>query len=54
LLSEDALQQLYPLREVFNALRWIVRAGVHWRMMPHDLLPRPVVRLVAATPTPAL
>jgi transposase len=27
------------LREVFHGLRWIVRAGAAWRMMPHDLPP---------------
>ncbi len=26
LLPEDALQRRYSLREVFNALRWLVRA----------------------------
>ena len=28
-----------PLREVFNGLRWIARAGALWRMMPNDLPP---------------
>lgn len=28
-----------PAREVFDALRWIVRAGASWRMMPHDFPP---------------
>jgi transposase len=28
---------------VFNGLRWIVRAGAAWRMMPHALLPWPTV-----------
>jgi hypothetical protein len=27
LLPEDAPQRRYPLRDVFNAVRWIVRAG---------------------------
>jgi transposase len=39
LMSEDAPQRDHSLREVFNALRWIVRAGATWRMMPHDLPP---------------
>src|SRR5260370_8038763 len=43
LLAEDASQRRYPLREVFNGLRYIVRTGAHWRMMPHDLPPWPVV-----------
>jgi len=37
LLTEDAPQREHSLREVFNGLRWIVRAGAAWRMMPHDL-----------------
>ena len=43
LLPEDASQRRYPLREVFNGLRYIVKTGAHWRMMPHDLPPWPVV-----------
>jgi transposase len=39
LVREDAPQRAHHLREVFNALRWIVRAGASWRMMPHDLPP---------------
>src|SRR5258708_13262171 len=43
LLSEDALQRCYPLREVFNALRWIVRAGAPWRLLPTNFPPWPTV-----------
>jgi len=32
------------LREVFNALRWLVRAGCSWRMMPHEMPPWWVVQ----------
>ncbi len=39
LLPEDAGQRTYSLREVFNGLRWITRAGAPWRMMPNDLPP---------------
>jgi len=39
LMTEDAPQREYDLREVFNGLRWIVRTGAQWRMMPHDLPP---------------
>src|ERR1700681_1237948 len=39
LMTEDAPQREYRLREVFNGLRWIVRTGAQWRMMPHDLPP---------------
>lgn len=43
LMKEDAPQRQYPLRELFNALRYIVRCGCQWRMMPHDLPPWQVV-----------
>lgn len=43
LLPEDALQRRYPLREVFNAARWIVRAGAPWRLLPTNFPPWPVV-----------
>ena len=39
LMSEDAPQRDYPLREVFNGLRWMVRVGAPWRMLPNDLPP---------------
>jgi transposase len=38
-MTEDAPQREYPLREVFNGLRWIVRTGAQWRWLPHDLPP---------------
>jgi len=43
LMTEAAPQREYPLREVFNGLRWIVRTGAQWRWMPHDLPPWYVV-----------
>jgi transposase len=39
LMDEAAPQRTHNLREVFNALRWIVRTGVPWRMLPHDFPP---------------
>ncbi len=39
LLPEDAPQRDHQLREVFNALKWLVRAGAPWRMLPHDFPP---------------
>jgi transposase len=39
LMREDAPQREYSLREVFNGLRWVIRTGAQWRMMPHDLPP---------------
>jgi transposase len=39
LMTEDAPQRDYSLREVFNGLRWIARTGAQWRMIPNDLPP---------------
>jgi transposase len=39
LMSEAAPQREHSLREVFNGLRWLARAGAGWRLMPHDLPP---------------
>lgn len=39
LLALDAPQRKYPLREMFNALRWIVRAGAPWRLLPTNFPP---------------
>jgi transposase len=36
LISEQALQRKHDLREVYNGLRWLVRTGAQWRMLPHD------------------
>ena len=43
LMAEDAPQRKHDLREVFDAMRYVVRAGEAWRMMPNDLPPWPVV-----------
>ena len=39
----DSEQRQHDLRAVFNALRWLVRTGASWRMMPHDFPPWPAV-----------
>lgn len=39
LMTENAPQRDHSLREVFNGLRYIARAGGAWRLMPHDLPP---------------
>jgi len=39
LMTEDAPQREHSLRDVFHGVRWIVRTGAPWRMMPHDLPP---------------
>jgi transposase len=39
LMNEEAPQREHCLREVFNALRWMVRTGAPWRFLPRDLPP---------------
>jgi len=39
LMIKDAPQRQHDLREVFNAMRWIVRTGSPWRYTPNDLPP---------------
>jgi transposase len=39
LMREDAPQREYPLRELFNALRYMVKTGVTWRYLPNDFPP---------------
>lgn len=39
LLPEGVPQREHSLREAFNGLRYVVRYGVAWRAMPHDLPP---------------
>ena len=39
LMNAEAPQRKYDPREVFNAMRWIVRTGSQWRYMPNDLPP---------------
>ena len=39
LMTEETPQRVHPLRALFNGLRWMVRAGAPWRLMPNDLPP---------------
>src|SRR3954469_18166023 len=39
LMKEDAPQRDHSLRAIFNALRYMVRAGCTWRLLPNDLPP---------------
>jgi transposase len=39
LMTEDAPQRRHDLREVFNAVRWLTRAGAPWRYLPGDFPP---------------
>jgi transposase len=39
LMREDAPQREHDLRELFNALRYVVKTGCQWRFLPHDFPP---------------
>lgn len=43
LMREDAPRRDYRLREIFNALGYLARCGMPWRMLPNDLLPQEAV-----------
>jgi transposase len=43
LMREDAQQREHNLRDVFNALRWVVKTGAQWRYLPGDFPPWPAV-----------
>lgn len=43
LMRRDAPQRTHDLREVFDGMRYVVRGGVPWRMLPNDLPPWPAV-----------
>jgi transposase len=43
LMEEGAPQRDHPMRQVFNALRYLIRVGGAWRMLPNDLPPWHVV-----------
>ena len=43
LMTEGTPQRDHPMREVFNGLRWMVRAGSPGRMIPNDLPPWHIV-----------
>lgn len=37
LMRADAPQRAHDMRGVLNAIRYVVRTGCQWRMLPHDL-----------------
>lgn len=50
-MTPEAPQRKHNMREVFNAVRWLVRSGAAWRYLRGDFLPtvratRPTVRAV--------
>jgi transposase len=43
LLPEASGQRRHSLREVFNGLRYVVKGGVTWRLVPNDLPPWEII-----------
>ena len=43
LSREDNRSRQHKLRALFNGVRYIVKTGNQWRLMPHDLPPWPAV-----------
>ena len=43
LMKENAPQREHPLRDVFNAVRYLVRVGCPWHMIPNDFPPSSTV-----------
>jgi transposase len=43
LMAPDAPQRRHDVREVFDALRWMVRTGAPWRYLPTNFPPWPAV-----------
>src|SRR5581483_8531468 len=39
LMTEEAPQRVHSLRAVFNAVRYLVRVGCPWHMIPNDFPP---------------
>jgi transposase len=39
LMREDAPQREYAMRDLFNAVRYVVKTGCTWRFLPHDFPP---------------
>ena len=59
LLPEDAGQRVHCLRDVLDALRWMVRGGSPWRYLPKDFPPWEMVyqqarRWISAGPFEAI
>ena len=43
LMRQDAPQREYPLRDVFDAVRYVVKTGCQWDFLPHDFPPASAV-----------
>jgi transposase len=48
-MKEAAAQREHSLRAVFNAVRYLVRAGCPWRIFPNDLAPWSIVFCASAS-----
>ncbi|MFK7602853.1 IS5 family transposase [Deinococcus sp. SM5_A1] len=35
-IGESTFRQTVPRRKVVNGIRYVLRSGIQWRMMPHD------------------
>ncbi len=43
LMRPDAPQRQYPVRELFDAVRYLIKTGCQWRMLPNNFPPWPAV-----------
>ena len=43
LMREDSPQREHSLRDVFDAMRYVVKTGCQWDFLPHDFPPAPAV-----------
>ena len=43
LMREDTPQRENPLRDVFDAVRYVVKTGCQWDFLPHDFPPASAV-----------
>lgn len=48
LMTEEAPHRNHSLRELSNALRYVIRYGIAWRAMPSDFAPRAAGLLAVA------
>ena len=37
--KDNGRPRLYPLREILDAIFYVVRSGCAWRLLPHDFPP---------------
>jgi transposase len=51
LMREDAPQRSYSSRELLNAMRYVVKTGCQWRLLPHDFPPWSAVSQQMRRPT---